>query len=409
MKLYQKVVVLFVGILAVPAMSFAETSTDIQLQIDTLQARVAELLSQIDSLKAQLQTTQQEVASVTQELRLTRSLYYGLEGEDVEDLQEWLSQYPDIYPEKLVTGYFGRLTEKAVKKYQKKYGIEQVGIVGPKTRAHIHDKYKKDGYEYKDAKKGDDDDDRGESYENKYGYIQDHKTYVCHNDKTLSVASASLKAHLAHGDTEGKCGDVVTPGDTIPPVLSSISVTPATTSAVVTWTTDEMSDSVVKYALTSPVETAGSKVVVTDASDVTSHTVTLTGLTASTTYHYVVMSTDISGNGTTSLEGTFTTNAEVVVDMTPPTILGLSVDASSTEASVLWSTDELADAMVYFATSSSVLDTTYTMVEDTNLLLAHSLVLPGLSASTTYYYIAVSADGVGNTSTSTEAIFTTLD
>lgn len=45
---------------------------------------------------------------------------------------------PDVYPEGLVTGYFGSLTEKAVKRFQTKYGIEQTGFVGPQTRSKLN-------------------------------------------------------------------------------------------------------------------------------------------------------------------------------------------------------------------------------------------------------------------------------
>jgi N-acetylmuramoyl-L-alanine amidase len=37
-----------------------------------------------------------------------------------------------------VTGYFGPLTETAVKAYQTKNGLDPAGIVGPKTRAVLN-------------------------------------------------------------------------------------------------------------------------------------------------------------------------------------------------------------------------------------------------------------------------------
>ena len=66
---------------------------------------------------------------------LTTPLYVGIRGENVRLLQTFLAQYKDVYPEGLVTGYFGLLTEAAVKRWQAKNGIEAVGIVGPITRA----------------------------------------------------------------------------------------------------------------------------------------------------------------------------------------------------------------------------------------------------------------------------------
>ena len=68
-----------------------------------------------------------------------KPLYLGLENEDVRNLQKVLSQYPDIYPEALITGYFGQLTKQAVQRLQIKYNIANqsdsaYGYVGPKTR-----------------------------------------------------------------------------------------------------------------------------------------------------------------------------------------------------------------------------------------------------------------------------------
>lgn len=66
-------------------------------------------------------------------------LYKGLRHPQVSELQTFLKQFPDIYPEGIVSGYFGSLTEKAVKKFQQKYGIAAVGTVGPITRAKLNE------------------------------------------------------------------------------------------------------------------------------------------------------------------------------------------------------------------------------------------------------------------------------
>lgn len=68
----------------------------------------------------------------------TQTLQMGMSGTQVEELQKILKQIPDIYPEGLVTGYFGLLTQNAVKKFQTKEGLEAVGIVGPLTRAKLN-------------------------------------------------------------------------------------------------------------------------------------------------------------------------------------------------------------------------------------------------------------------------------
>jgi len=71
----------------------------------------------------------------------TKSLQLGMKDPEVYNLQKVLSQTPSIYPEGQVTGYFGKATEAAVKKFQEKYGIRITGEVGPQTRAKLNELY----------------------------------------------------------------------------------------------------------------------------------------------------------------------------------------------------------------------------------------------------------------------------
>ncbi len=67
----------------------------------------------------------------------TKNLARGASGPNVTALQRFLKTIPDVYPEGSITGYFGSLTEKAVKRFQIKYGLEPIGIVGPTTRKKL--------------------------------------------------------------------------------------------------------------------------------------------------------------------------------------------------------------------------------------------------------------------------------
>lgn len=71
----------------------------------------------------------------------TKTLVPGMEDAEVFNLQKVLSLDPSVYPEGEITGYFGKLTEAAVMKFQKKYGIRITGEVGPQTRAKLHELY----------------------------------------------------------------------------------------------------------------------------------------------------------------------------------------------------------------------------------------------------------------------------
>jgi hypothetical protein len=69
---------------------------------------------------------------------LTQELQVGSTGAQVTALQEFLAADSSIYPQGLVTGYFGSLTRAAVMRFQARYGISQVGRVGPQTKAKIN-------------------------------------------------------------------------------------------------------------------------------------------------------------------------------------------------------------------------------------------------------------------------------
>lgn len=70
---------------------------------------------------------------------LYRELQVGSRGSDVSDLQAFLAADSSIYPQGLITGYFGSLTAAAVRRFQARNGISQVGRVGPQTMATINE------------------------------------------------------------------------------------------------------------------------------------------------------------------------------------------------------------------------------------------------------------------------------
>lgn len=93
--------------------------------------------------------------------------------------------------------------------------------------------------------------------------------------------------------------------DTTSSVISLVTSTPSTTSATVTWATDELSSSIVDYGLTS---SYGSSTVESDTSPrVSSHSVTVSSLLSCTEYHYRVRSKDAGLNQAIGSDNTFTT------------------------------------------------------------------------------------------------------
>ncbi|MCL5733450.1 MAG: carboxypeptidase regulatory-like domain-containing protein [Patescibacteria group bacterium] len=74
----------------------------------------------------------------------THRLVIGMSGAEVKSLQELLAQDKSIYPQGIISGYFGALTQKAVERFQEKYGIAHPGIagygeVGPHTMAKLNE------------------------------------------------------------------------------------------------------------------------------------------------------------------------------------------------------------------------------------------------------------------------------
>src|SRR5207244_2330214 len=115
--------------------------------------------------------------------------------------------------------------------------------------------------------------------------------------------------------------------DNAPPVISAVSsASVGSSSATISWATDEASDSQVEYGTT----TAYGQVSALVSALVTSHSVGLSGLSASTVYHYRVKSRDAAGHLAVSADFTFTTVAPP--DTTPPTVSITAPAAGSTGA-----------------------------------------------------------------------------
>ncbi|MBI3588846.1 MAG: peptidoglycan-binding protein [Candidatus Liptonbacteria bacterium] len=140
----KKYLVLFLGLTLgfsslAPIIVSAQTS-NFQAQLDMIN----QLTKQIQDLQNQILALQQKSAQLQVEQQkqvgeLIRSLKQGSTGQDVKILQALLAANSDVYPEGLITGLYGPLTAKAVRKFQSKHGIEQAGVVGPKTLKKLNE------------------------------------------------------------------------------------------------------------------------------------------------------------------------------------------------------------------------------------------------------------------------------
>lgn len=325
MAALKRVVVVLVSLgVLMPAFAYAETSNPTALvgQIQALQ-------TQINSLQQQ---QQQSIAS------LVSTLQQGTTSDQVAVLQALLAADPSIYPEGKISGFFGRLTAQAVKRFQKKHGLEQVGNVGPKTLKKLQEYLKEHPLAFDNATStatstvwG----NREDKGKNKRpcaivppghliapGWNKKHKD---DDDKSIVPECQNLPPGIKHllenwrgTSTPPTPTPTVTSTptptptptpDTTAPIISSVSVSNlASTSAMISWQTNESATSKVYYSTTTPV-IFGSALTVSNSSLVTAHVLGLTGLTASTTYYYILESKDAAFNTTTTTPSTqsFTT------------------------------------------------------------------------------------------------------
>lgn len=132
------------ALFATPSLVSAQ-SNDMGTFINTLLKQIQELQQQLnDLLQTQhsgpagddTTTNAPEPSPTCPQLYLSRTLSLGMGGEDVRSLQNFLISQGFLAAGNN-SGYFGRLTEAAVKVFQTKEGIEPVGIVGRLTRAAI--------------------------------------------------------------------------------------------------------------------------------------------------------------------------------------------------------------------------------------------------------------------------------
>ncbi len=114
-------------------------------EIETLLNRIAELRKQIELIlqtRAQVQGVSQENRAVQSELTFSRTLKFGTRGDDVTSLQKFLIKEA-LLDSDSATGFFGRMTERAVQRWQSMQGIVSsgtpdstgFGVVGKRTQA----------------------------------------------------------------------------------------------------------------------------------------------------------------------------------------------------------------------------------------------------------------------------------
>jgi|GEM_PF-4250838 len=196
------------------------------------------------------------------------------------------------------------------------------------------------------------------------------------------------------------------PVDETPPIITGIAINPTTTSATAAWITNEPTTGIIWYSQISPVDIAG----VSDAKESnslnTSHAVDIENLSPETEYYYIVVATDESGNTSTSTEDSFETETlPEPPDETAPVVSALTKVATTTEATIEFSTDEDSTSTIWYSTISPVPIGAPSM--SLGLTQSHSYTLTSLTPETTYYFLIEVEDESGNDAMESEDSFTT--
>ncbi len=141
------IVFLFLSLVIVPTTTNGQSVGDLQAQVNSLMAKIAELTKQINELKninvvknpastatgvsiIKPEPTNRRICGI-----LNRNLDLGAKGDDVLGLQEFLYEKNLIATQP--TGYFGPITSSGVKKWQESEGITAVGAIGPVSRQRL--------------------------------------------------------------------------------------------------------------------------------------------------------------------------------------------------------------------------------------------------------------------------------
>jgi len=169
-------------------------------------------------------------------------LDFGDSNQEVTELQTFLALDSEIYPEGLVTGYFGPLTQQAVQRFQAEHDIVSSGT--PSTTG--------------------------------YGRVG-------------PLTMAKINELMGENGTGGPEPDVRAPH------IMNRAVSTTSTTATVSWTTNEDAESRVLYSTVFPFVYATAPSASDSAFD-EANSVTITGLQPDTTYFYVMESVDFYGN-----------------------------------------------------------------------------------------------------------------
>lgn len=195
--------------------------------------------------------------------------------------------------------------------------------------------------------------------------------------------------------------------DTTAPVISSVATSSVSlTGITITWTTNEAASSIIEYGLNT---SSYNSLAGANTDSVTSHSVSLTGLSGNTTYYFRIRSADSTGNSALDDNGGSGWRFVTTADTTAPVIANVTTLVNNTSSIITWTTNEASHSEVDYGASAGV----HTSIVTTSTLeTSHAITITGLAPGTQYYFQVKSADASTNTTTDnnggSDYSFTTL-
>lgn len=271
-------------------------------------------------------------------LEFSRSLSLGIRGNDVRALQEFLAKDPKIYPNGLITGFFGPQTREAVKKWQRKNGLPAVGVVGPKTIAKLKE-----------------------------------------TTRVMIPETTAAPTPQPNPESTATTSVPTVPDDTVPPQVTLDLRAAAPTNIYIEFNPSEEVIAVYEYGLTT---NYGLIREVWNQYFSSPTGIYLEDLTPATTYHVRAKVTDRTGNIGYSANYTFTTpslDQAAVISSGP--VVSASNAKPSTAITINWTTNIPCTGTLYYGA-----DGTFGNAKNSGHTTDHTATITGLAPGASYLY-----------------------
>ncbi|MEM9336808.1 MAG: peptidoglycan-binding domain-containing protein [Patescibacteria group bacterium] len=133
---------MFLSLLLVVAVSTYTPAAHAQ-DMDGALERMDEIIAEMQALRAEFaqlagsvsaQPAGQVQGAQTSSIGFTESLEVGETNDDIAWIQKLLATDEAIYPDGIVSGFYGPKTVEAIRNLQNRFGLDPVGVIGPATQ-----------------------------------------------------------------------------------------------------------------------------------------------------------------------------------------------------------------------------------------------------------------------------------